>query len=85
MSSKRRNKSPIFRRGHFLVMQCYNDTGELYYTVVNTKLDVHRHTQTKHSAMMMCKHANLCVVNPSFDSKYRRNLLYLITGLAKYK
>jgi hypothetical protein len=78
-------RKPIFKRKHMLVLRCFTEKGDVYYTVVNTILHVHRHFDDQVEAIMACKHAANSLVLPRFDIRFRRNVLYLMTGLEKNK
>lgn len=71
---------PLYQRGDCKVYVSYKPKGGKYYTVVNTKLDVHRHYVWEKQARMMCKRAGDGVIPQHYCGKHKVDIYYLIHG-----
>lgn len=78
-------RRPFYRCGSCGVIRCYDDYGKLYYTVVNFKLEVHRHANDSDYAIMLCKAAGKLVIKEYWDDYFKNAVKYLIFGDEKYK
>jgi hypothetical protein len=78
-------RKPMYRKHQYIVLRCYSEEGREYYTVVNTALEVHRHFDDSRAAITACRHAASSFVPKALDRHFKENVLYLMTGLEKYK
>jgi len=85
--------SPIYKRGDCELYVAYSTkpiyskrekrwipSGSVYYTVVNTKLNVHRHYRYEKQAFFICKRAGMKRIPEHYNGKAKRDIEYLITG-----
>lgn len=82
---KQTNGKPVFTSKDCGVFECKSEEGKTYYTIVNFKLNVHRHSNRKSEAIELCKNAGKMYIASHYDEHFKKQLRYLIFGDIKYK
>jgi hypothetical protein len=73
----------LYKSRHYVAVVCHKLDGSPYYTVVNKKLQVHRHYNDPKQAVMVCRRASSNIIPKDYTDRMKNDIMYLITGIKK--